>query len=192
MQRILIVEDEQKTGRYLQQGLVEEGYQADLFNNGRDGLGAASKGQYDLIILDVMLPFLDGWQIISALRESGHEEPVARVRTLLRRARSQAATVCTIADMTVDMVRRTVIRSGKKIHLTGKEYVLLELLLQRTGEVLPRSLISSLVWNMNFESDTNVIDVAVRRLRSKIDDDFEPKLIHTVRGVGYVLEIREE
>ena len=215
MQRILIVEDEQKTGRYLQQGLVEEGYQADLFNNGRDGLGAASKGQYDLIILD-----------ISALRESGHEEPVlfltakdnvrdkvkglelgaddylikpfdftelvARVRTLLRRARSQAATVCTIADMTVDMVRRTVIRSGKKIHLTGKEYVLLELLLQRTGEVLPRSLISSLVWNMNFDSDTNVIDVAVRRLRSKIDDDFEPKLIHTVRGAGYVLEIREE
>ncbi|MEB8182096.1 copper response regulator transcription factor PcoR, partial [Enterobacter hormaechei] len=83
-------------------------------------------------------------------------------------------------------------RSGKKIHLTGKEYVLLELLLQRTGEVLPRSLISSLVWNMNFESDTNVIDVAVRRLRSKIDDDFEPKLIHTVRGAGYVLEIREE
>ncbi|MDU1436685.1 MAG: copper response regulator transcription factor PcoR, partial [Clostridia bacterium] len=174
----------------------------------------------------VMLPFLDGWQIISALRESGHEEPVlfltakdnvrdkvkglelgaddylikpfdftelvARVRTLLRRARSQAATVCTIADMTVDMVRRTVIRSGKKIHLTGKEYVLLELLLQRTGEVLPRSLISSLVWNMNFDSDTNVIDVAVRRLRSKIDDDFEPKLIHTVRGAGYVLEIREE
>ncbi len=166
MQRILIVEDEQKTGRYLQQGLVEEGYQADLFNNGRDGLGAASKGQYDLIILDVMLPFLDGWQIISALRESGHEEPVlfltakdnvrdkvkglelgaddylikpfdftelvARVRTLLRRARSQAATVCTIADMTVDMVRRTVIRSGKKIHLTGKEYVLLELLLQHS------------------------------------------------------------
>lgn len=173
-----------------------------------------------------LTPFLDGWQIISALRESGHEEPVlfltakdnvrdkvkglelgaddylikpfdftelvARVRTLLRRARSQAATVCTIADMTVDMVRRTVIRSGKKIHLTGKEYVLLELLLQRTGEVLPRSLISSLVWNMNFDSDTNVIDVAVRRLRSKIDDDFEPKLIHTVRGAGYVLEIREE
>ena len=219
MQRILIVEDEHKTGSYLQQGLVEEGYQADLFDNGRDGLGAASKGQYDLIILDVMLPFLDG-------RESGHEEPVlfltakdnvrdkvkglelgaddylikpfdftelvARVRTLLRRARSQTATVCTIADMTVDMVRRTVTRSGKKIHLTGKEYVLLELLLQRTGEVLPRSLISSLVWNINFDSDTNVIDVAVRRLRSKIDDDYEPKLIHTVRGAGYILEIREE
>ncbi|MGK6641239.1 copper response regulator transcription factor PcoR [Enterobacter hormaechei] len=228
MQRILIVEDEQKTGRYLQQGLVEEGYQADLFNNGRDGLGAASKGQYDLIILDVMLPFLDGWQIISALRESGHEEPVlfltakdnvrdkvkglelgaddylikpfdftelvARVRTLLRRARSQAATVCTIADMTVDMVRRTVIRSGKKIHLTGKEYVLLELLLQRTGEVLPSEsyLVPGSGNKRNFDSDTNVIDVAVRRLRSKIDDDFEPKLIHTVRGAGYVLEIREE
>ena len=173
-----------------------------------------------------MLPFLDGWQIITSLRASGHEEPVlfltakdnvrdkvkglelgaddylikpfdftelvARVRTLLRRARAQSTTVCTIADMTVDMVRRTVTRSGKKIHLTGKEYVLLELLLQRTGEVLPRSLISSLVWNMNFDSDTNVIDVAVRRLRSKIDDDFEPKLIHTVRGAGYVLEIKEE
>ncbi|EPU7451436.1 response regulator [Cronobacter sakazakii] len=205
MQRILIVEDEQKTGRYLQQGLVEEGYQADLFNNGRDGLGAASKGQYDLIILDVMLPFLDGWQIISALRESGHEEPVLfltakdnvrdKVKGLELGADDYLIKPFDFTELVArvrTLLRRTVIRSGKKIHLTGKEYVLLELLLQRTGEVLPRSLISSLVWNMNFDSDTNVIDVAVRRLRSKIDDDFEPKLIHTVRGAGYVLEIREE
>jgi len=97
-----------------------------------------------------------------------------------------------IADLVMDISRRSVSRSGKKIHLSTKEFVLLELLLQRRGEVLPRNLISSLVWNINFESDTNVIDVAVRRLRSKVDDDFSPKLIHTVRGIGYVLEIREE
>lgn len=226
MQHILIVEDEIKTGSYLQQGLEEVGYQVDLFHDGREGLNALLKGHYELIILDVMLPSLNGWQIIDEMRQSGHEEPVlfltakdnvqdkvkglelgaddylikpfdfvelvARVRTLLRRTRALGPTVCSLADLTVDMVRRTVMRSGKRIHLTSKEYILLELLLQRTGEVLPRSLISSLVWNMNFDSDTNVIDVAVRRLRSKIDDDFEPKLIHTVRGTGYVLEIKEE
>ncbi|KFK95930.1 heavy metal response regulator transcription factor [Serratia sp. Ag2] len=226
MQRILIVEDEIKTGSYLQQGLEEVGYQVDLFHDGCEGLNALQKDHYELIILDVMLPSLNGWQIIDEMRQSGHEEPVlfltakdnvqdkvkglelgaddylikpfdfaelvARVRTLLRRSRVLAPTVCSLADLTVDMVRRTVMRSGKRIHLTSKEYVLLELLLQRTGEVLPRSLISSLVWNMNFDSDTNVIDVAVRRLRSKIDDDFEPKLIHTVRGAGYVLEIKEQ
>ena len=171
-----------------------------------------------------MLPFLDGWQIISALR-SPHEEPVlfltakdnvrdkvkglelgaddylikpfdftelvARVRTLLRRARSQAATVCTIADMTVDMVRRTVIRSGRRSISPVKNTFCLSCCCN-APEKCYQSLISSPVWNMNFDSDTNVIDVAVRRLRSKIDDDFEPKLIHTVRGAGYVPEIREE
>ncbi|EKN4908431.1 MULTISPECIES: heavy metal response regulator transcription factor [Serratia] len=226
MQRILIVEDEIKTGSYLRQGLEEVGYHVELFHNGREGLNAILKGHYELIILDIMLPSLNGWQIIEEMRKFGHEEPVlfltakdnvqdkvkglelgaddylikpfdfaelvARVRTLLRRSRALGPTVSSLADLTVDMVRRTVIRSGKRIHLTSKEYILLELLLQRTGEVLPRSLISSLVWNMNFDSDTNVIDVAVRRLRSKIDDDFEPKLIHTVRGTGYVLEIKEE
>ncbi|WP_176056842.1 winged helix-turn-helix domain-containing protein, partial [Escherichia coli] len=110
----------------------------------------------------------------------------------LRRARSQAATLCTIADMTVYMVRRPVILSGQKFHLTRTEYVLLESLLQHTGELLPRPLISSLVLNMNPDSDTKVIDVAVRRLRRKIDHDFEPQLLHTVRGAGYVLEISDE
>ena len=119
-------------------------------------------------------------------------ELLARIRTLLRRNRTQASGNHSIADLIMDASRRTVSRSGKKIHLSTKEFVLLELLLQRTGEVLPRNLLSSLVWNINFESDTNVIDVAVRRLRSKVDDDFTPKLIHTVRGIGYVLEIREE
>ena len=119
-------------------------------------------------------------------------ELLARIRTLLRRNRTQTSGTHRIADLVMDVTRRSVSRSGKKIHLSAKEFVLLELLLQRTGEVLPRSLLSSLVWNINFESDTNVIDVAVRRLRSKVDDDFTPKLIHTVRGIGYVLEIREE
>ncbi|WP_285842962.1 winged helix-turn-helix domain-containing protein, partial [Rummeliibacillus stabekisii] len=108
-------------------------------------------------------------------------ELLARIRTQLRRNRSQTGGILTIADLTIDVARRSVSRSGKRIHLSSKEFSLLELLLQRRGEVLPRNLLSSLVWNINFESDTNVIDVAVRRLRSKIDDDFSPKLIHTVR-----------
>lgn len=226
MTTMLIVEDELKTGTYLKQGLQEAGYDVTLVNDGRQGLEHILRQHYDLIILDVMLPSMDGWDILQQMRMARHEEPVlfltardnvsekikgldlgaddyllkpfdfaellARIRTLLRRNRTQASGNHSIADLIMDATRRTVSRSGKKIHLSTKEFVLLELLLQRTGEVLPRNLLSSLVWNINFESDTNVIDVAVRRLRSKVDDDFTPKLIHTVRGIGYVLEIREE
>jgi len=223
--KVLIVEDEQKTGDYLKQGLSEAGFVADLARDGTDGLHLALTGDYDLVVLDVMLPRLDGWQVLREIRQKGKHLPVlfltardqvedrvkglefgaddylvkpfafsellARVRALLRRGRTSEPELFRIADLELDLLRRRVTRAGKRIDLTAKEFALLELLLRRQGEVLPRSLIASQVWDMNFDSDTNVIEVAVRRLRAKIDDDFEPKLIRTVRGMGYVLEIPE-
>ena len=224
--RILIIEDETKTGDYLQQGLREAGFVVDLARDGIDGAHLALAETYDLIVLDVMLPGRDGWQIMRDIRAAGQEMPVlfltardeiddrvkglelgaddylvkpfafsellARVRSLLRRSRGASEpTVLQIADLQLDLLRRRVTRAGKRIELTAKEFALLELLLRRQGEVLPRSLIASQVWDMNFDSDTNVIEVAVRRLRGKVDDDFSPKLIHTVRGMGYVLEAED-
>ena len=221
--KILVGEDETKTGTYLKQGLVEAGFVVDLVADGFDGLHLATSEAYDLAILDVMLPGLDGWQILQGIRRAGNELPVlfltardqvedrvkglelgaddylvkpfafaellARVRTLLRRgAKAKEAEVMRAADLEVDLLRRRVTRGGRRIDLTAKEFGLLELLLRRQGEVLPRALIASQVWDMNFDSDTNVVEVAVRRLRAKIDDDFAPKLIRTVRGMGYVLE----
>ncbi len=225
--KLLIVEDEPKTGNYLRQGLIEAGYVVDLACNGVDGLHLADSGEYQLVILDVMLPGLDGWNVLSRLREAGWQVPVlfltarssiadrvqglelgaddylakpfafaellARVRTLLRRGQAQPqAERIVIADLVVDTLRRRVERGGQRITLSQKEYTLLELLARRRGEVLPRSLIASQVWDMNFDSDTNVIDVAIRRLRAKIDDDFDAKLIVTVRGMGYVLEAPDD
>jgi two-component system copper resistance phosphate regulon response regulator CusR len=220
--KILIVEDEPKTGDYLKQGLTESGFVVDLARDGTDGLHAAMTEPYDLVVLDVMLPGRDGWSVLQAIRRAGRDMPVlfltardqiedrvkgleigaddylvkpfafsellARVRTLLRRGKVKEAEVLRVADLELDPLRRRVSRSGTRIELTAKEFALLELLLRRQGEVLPRSLIASQVWDMNFDSDTNVIEVAVRRLRAKIDDGFEPKLIRTVRGMGYVLE----
>jgi two-component system copper resistance phosphate regulon response regulator CusR len=221
--KILIVEDEPKTSEYLRQGLSEAGFVVDLARNGLDGHHLASTEPYDLIILDVMLPDIDGWRILGSLRESGKQVPVlfltardsvadrvkgldlgaddylvkpfafaellARVRTLLRRGASGALDAkLTVADLELDLMRRRATRSGQRIQLTAKEFALLELLMRHESEVLPRSLIASQVWDMNFDSDTNVIDVAIRRLRAKIDDAFEPKLIHTVRGMGYMLD----
>ncbi len=221
--KILIVEDEPKTGDYLKQGLSESGFVTDLATQGVDGLHLALTGDYDLLVLDVMLPGLNGWQILESLRRAGKTMPVlfltakdqvedrvkglelgaddylvkpfafsellARVRTLLRRGKSGIeATVLRIADLELDLLRRRVVRAGTRIELTAKEFALLELLLRRQGEVLPRSMIASQVWDMNFDSDSNVIEVALRRLRAKVDDPFEPKLIRTVRGMGYVLE----
>lgn len=222
--KILIVEDEAKTGDYLRQGLAEAGYAVELARNGPDGLHLALTGDHDLIVLDVMLPGLDGWQLLAALRQAGKQMPVlflsardqvedrvkglelgaddyllkpfafaellARVRTLLRRNLRGAAepTVLEVADLSLDLLRRRAVRAGRRIDLTAKEFALLELLLRRRGEVLPRSLIASQVWDMNFDSDSNVVEVAVRRLRAKVDDPFERKLIQTVRGMGYLLE----
>ncbi len=221
--KILIIEDETKTGDYLKQGLSEAGFTTDLMRNGADGLHAALTGDHDLIVLDVMLPGLSGWQVLESLRGAGRDVPVlfltardqvedrvrglelgaddylvkpfafsellARIRTLLRRGRSGSeSTVLSLAGLELDLLRRRVTRDGQRIDLTAKEFALLELLLRRQGEVLPRSLIASQVWDMNFDSDTNVIEVAVRRLRAKVDEPFSPRLIRTVRGMGYVLE----
>lgn len=223
--KILIVEDEQKTGDYLKQGLSEAGFMVDLERDGLDGMHLAMTDDYDLVVLDVMLPGINGWQVLQRIRQVGKNMPVlfltsrdqiedrvkglelgaddylvkpfafsellARVRTLLRRGKSKEPELLQAADLELDIIRRKVTRAGKRIDLTAKEFALLELLLRRQGEVLPRSLIASQVWDMNFDSDTNVIEVAMRRLRAKIDDDFEPKLIRTLRGMGYVLEIPE-
>ena len=225
--KILIVEDEPKTGEYLQQGLTEAGFVVDLARNGLDGLHLGTTEPYDLIILDVMLPDLDGWRLLQALREAGKQAPVlfltardsvddrvkgleigaddylvkpfafaellARVRTLLRRgATSSIETTLRVADLELDLMRRRATRAGQRIQLTAKEFALLELLIRHQSEVLPRSLIASQVWDMNFVSDSNVIDVAIRRLRGKIDDAFQPKLIHTVRGMGYMIDAASE
>jgi two-component system copper resistance phosphate regulon response regulator CusR len=224
--KILIVEDETKTGDYLRQGLGEAGFVVDLARDGRDGLHLALTESYDLAVLDVMLPGIDGWQVLQGIRRAGRELPVlfltardeiddrvhglelgaddylvkpfafaellARVRTLLRRGvKTKEADSLRAADLELDFLRRRVTRAGRRIDLTAKEFALLELLLRRQGEVLPRSLIASQVWDMNFDSDTNVVEVAVRRLRAKIDDGFESRLIRTVRGMGYALEAPE-
>ena len=221
--KLLVVEDEPKTGEYLRRGLTEAGFVVDLARDGQDGLHLAMTGNYDLAVLDVMLPGLDGLSILKALRESGSGLPVlfltardlvedrvrglelgaddylvkpfafaellARIRTLLRRGVQQPASghLC-VADLELDLMLHRVSRAGHRIDLTPKEFALLELFVRREGEVLPRALIASQVWDMNFDSDTNVIDVAVRRLRAKIDDGFDLKLIRTVRGMGYVLD----
>lgn len=226
--KLLVVEDNQKIADYLRQGLKESGYVVDLANNGVDGLHHALTESYDLIILDIMLPKLDGLTILQTIRNTQETTPVlllsakdqvadrvkglemgaddylvkpfdfsellARIRSLLRRASSPSVidnTILRIADLELDIKRRYVVRSGTRIELTAKEFMLLELLIRRQGEVLSRSLIASQVWDMNFDSNTNIIDVAMRRLRSKVDDQFHNKLIHTIRGMGYVLEDKQ-
>jgi two-component system, OmpR family, copper resistance phosphate regulon response regulator CusR len=222
--RILVVEDEPKAGDYLRKGLTESGFVVDLARTGPDGLQLAIAEAYDLIVLDVMLPGMDGWQVVQALRklqqtpvlfltarddvqdrvkglELGADdylvkpfafaELVARIRTLLRRGPIREPERLQIADMEIDVMKRRVTRGGERIDLTPKEFALLHLLAKRQGEVLSRSLIASQVWDMNFDSDTNVVDVAVRRLRAKVDEAYPCKLIHTLRGMGYVLEVRQ-
>jgi two-component system copper resistance phosphate regulon response regulator CusR len=223
--KLLIVEDQVKTGQYLRQGLSEAGFTTELAADGITGQHLALTGDYSLLILDVMLPGRDGWQILKAVRSAGLDIPVlfltardavddrvyglelgaddylvkpfafsellARVRSLLRRgSNTPQETSLQLADLRLDLIRRRAERNGQRIDLTAKEFSLLELFLRRQGEVLPKSLIASQVWDMNFDSDTNVIEVAIRRLRLKIDDNHEHKLIHTMRGMGYVLEER--
>lgn len=220
---ILLIEDDQKTGEYLKKGLGESGYAVDWTQHGADGLHLALDGRYDLVILDVMLPGIDGWQIMEVLRkkldvpvlfltardglqdrirglELGADdylvkpfsfvELLLRIRTLLRRGVVREPEHFHLADLQLDLLRRRVTRGDVLIVLTNKEFALLHLLLRREGEVLSRTLIAAEVWDMNFDSDTNVVDVAIKRLRAKVDNPYPVKLIHTVRGIGYVCEVR--
>lgn len=221
--KILIIEDEQKTRAFLAKGLGEYGFIVELAKDGEDGLFKAIQGSYDLIILDVMLPKIDGWGVITKLREvtstpvlfltacdDVHErvqglelggddylikpfafsELLARVKTLLRRGLSRPVEILKIADLEVDLLRQKATRNHQRIDLTAKEFTLLAFMMRRQGELLSRLLIAEHVWDSNFDSDTNIVDVTIKRLRRKIDDPFTSKLIHTVRGIGYVLEVR--
>ncbi len=227
--RLLVIEDEVTIAEYLRKGLTEEGYVVDVAHNGVDGLHLAMEGDYDLLVLDGMLPGIDGLGLLAALRQSkqtpvlmltarirvedrvkglqggaddylvkpfAFSELVARIQVLLRRARParepDGATVLGLSDLEMDLLRRKATRAGRRLDLTAKEFTLLALLLRRQGEVLSRTEIAEQVWDINFDSATNVIDVAVRRLRGKLDAPFERTLLHTVRGMGYVLEEREE
>ena len=219
--RILVVEDEVKTADYLRKGLGESGYRVEVALNGLDGQHLVQESEFDLIILDVMLPGLDGWQLLQIIRRKSqtpvlfltardaiedrvkglelgaddylikpfsYAELLARVRTLLRRGPPREVKQFQVADLHLDLLKRRVTRSGERLTLTNKEFALLHLLLSREGEVLSRALIASHVWQMNFDSDTNVVDVAIRRLRAKVDDPYPIKLIQTVRGMGYMLD----
>ena len=222
--KILVIEDEPRAAEYLRQGLTESGYAVEVAHNGTDGLHAAVNGDHGLVILDIMLPGIDGFAVLSALRTSKQvpvlmltargktddkvrgfdlgaddylvkpfqfPELLARVRALLKRGQPVTSDpVLRAADLEIDPVRHRATRAGQRIDLSAKEFALLTLLAQKTGEVLSRTQIASLVWDIHFDSDTNVVEVAIRRLRAKIDDPFDLKLIHTVRGVGYVLERR--
>ena len=228
--KLLVIEDEDKLGEYLRGGLTQEGFVVDLVRDGVDGLHQASEGAYDLVLLDGVLPGIDGLAVLAALRQQDHtrtlpvlmltaraevedrvrglqagaddylvkpfafSELVARIQALLRRASATPvaeATVLKLADLELDLLRRKAHRAGQRLDLTAKEFSLLTLLLRRQGQVLSRTELAEQVWDMNFDSGTNVVEVAVRRLRTKLDRPFDAPLLHTVRGMGYVLETRE-
>jgi two-component system copper resistance phosphate regulon response regulator CusR len=220
--RVLVVEDEDKAAQYLKKGLGENGFVVDCADNGQDGLHLAEMNHYDCIVLDIMMPKMDGWAVTAAVRKSNKDVPIlmltardgiedrvkglslgaddylvkpfafsellARVHALIRRGKANVQEELSIADLQIDLRKQRVTRSGNRVDLTPKEFTLLSLLARHSGEVMSRTIISEQVWDMNFDSDTNIVDVAVKRLRAKIDGPYDKKLIHTVRGVGYVLE----
>lgn len=223
--RILIIEDEVKTAGYMKKGFSESGFVSDVAEDGEDGLRLALAGDYDVVILDVMLPKRDGWSVINELRRRGKETPVimltardsvtdrvrglelgvddylikpfafselyARIRTILRRGPTLKAETLRVGDLEVNLMGGWASRGGRKLDLTSKEFALLSLFVSKAGEVLSRTRITERIWNVKYDEDSNIIEVHVRRLRAKVDDPFENKLIHTVRGMGYVLEDRE-
>ncbi len=224
--RVLVIEDEAKIADYVKRGLSEAGYTVDVARDGIEGRYLALEGDYQLVVLDIMLPGIDGFGVLSALRQKrgtpvlmltardrvedrvqglqagaddylvkpfAFSELLARVGALLRRAPTTPETANTrmaVCDLEMDLLGRKAWRAGQRLDLTAKEFSLLALLARRKGQILSRTTIAEQVWDMNFDSDTNVVEVAVRRLRSKMDDPFKPKLLHNVRGMGYVLEER--
>ncbi len=229
--KLLVIEDEIKASEFIRKGLTESGYIIDLCHDGVDGLYHATSQHYDLIVLDIMLPKLNGWQVLKTLRSSEISTPIimltardqvedrvqglelgandyltkpyafaellARIQNIFRQANNKNMTednsdVIVVADLELNVLKRTVKRQNETISLTAKEFLLLELFMRKPGQVLSRTTIASLVWDMNFDSDTNVIDVAVKRLRSKIDKPYDQPLIHTVRGMGYRFESIDE
>jgi two-component system copper resistance phosphate regulon response regulator CusR len=227
--RLLVIEDEPKLADYLHRGLSENGYVVDVARDGIEGRRLATGGEYDLLLLDIMLPGVDGFGVLKALRAQANtpvlmltardrvedrvrglqegaddylvkpfafSELLARVGALLRRGGASAAgavaetTQLRLADLELDLASRKAWRAKSRLALTAKEFTLLTLLLRRRGQILSRTTLAEQVWDMNFDSDTNVVEVAVRRLRAKLDDPFPAKLLHTVRGMGYVLEER--
>ena len=221
--KVLIVEDEKKTAEYQRQGFLEQGYSVDIALDGIDGLHLALHHSYDVILLDAMLPGMDGFGVLRALRASrdtpvlmltardgtadrirglrdgaddylvkpfSFNELVARVQAITRRGRVQESLLLTVGDLQLDLVSRRVSRAGQRIDLTAKEFALISLLCRRQGEILSKTVIAELVWDMNFDSNTNVVEVSIKRLRAKVDVPFGRNLLHTVRGMGYVLEDR--
>ena len=223
--RVLVVEDHPKLADYLRKGLTENGYVVDVAADGIDGRHLAVNGEYDIVVLDVMLPGLDGFAVLKAIRATkdvavlmltardqvenrvrglqdgaddylvkpfAFSELLARLTALRRRGvrsgGTSEPTVLTLGDLQLDLARRKASRGGQALELTNKEFLILALLMRRRGEVLSRTVIAEQVWDMNFDSDTNVVEVAVRRLRAKLDDPFETPMLRTVRGMGYVLE----
>ena len=223
--KLLIVEDEPKTAEYLQKGLTEQGCAVDVAHNGIDGQHLALVHDYDVIVLDAMLPGIDGFTLLRALRavkqtpvimltardsiedrvrglHDGADdylvkpfsflELLARLQALQRRGRAQEPTQLKIANLQIDLIARKAWRGAERIDLSAKEFALLAVLARRQGEILSKTAIAELVWDMNFDSNTNVVEVAIKRLRAKVDAAFTPKLLHTIRGMGYVMEAREE
>lgn len=220
--RILLVEDDKRVANFIKKGLKENHYAIDVASDGTEGFHLATHEEYDLIILDIMLPKMDGIEILKNIRKQGINRPVffltakdkthdiiegldagaddylvkpfsfnellARIRALMRREKSDKTTEVTIANLKLNMITREVFRSNQKIELTPKEYTLLEYFVHNKGQVLTRTMISEHVWDYNFDTMTNVIDVHINHLRNKIDKDFSPQLIHTIKGVGYVLK----
>lgn len=222
--KLLIVEDEAKTVEYLAKGLEEQGHAVDAATSGTDGLHLALEHDYDVVVLDVMLPGLDGLSVLRELRQAKQVpvimltardriedrvrglrdgaddylvkpfsflELVARLHALSRRGRNQEPAQLRLANLRVDLIARKAWRDATRIELTAKEFALLAVLARRQGEILSKTAIAELVWDMNFDSHTNVVEVAIKRLRAKIDGAWSPKLLHTMRGMGYVLEARE-